>query len=133
MPAATDPNRNSDHPRHVLMVDDDDSRQEIVAEALEFERHKVGRARDGEEALEYVQSSTPHAIVSDLMVPRVVGWAFVERWRVDARCAGVPIAVVPASHNLRTAARRQAPHEVSAVAIDVLIGAVERLHRPCAP
>src|SRR5579872_3085072 len=104
MPAATDLSSSTDQSRHVLVVDDDDGLREIVAEALELEGYTVGQARDGQEALDYIQSSAPHAIVLDLMMPRVDGWTFVERCRAEARCAGVPIVVVSASHNLRTAA-----------------------------
>jgi two-component system, chemotaxis family, chemotaxis protein CheY len=137
MPAAADLSTcNTDQPRRVLVVDDDDVIRDAVAEALELEGYSVGRARDGEEALGYLRSNAPHAIVLDLMMPGMDGWTFVERCREEALCAGIPIVVVSASHNLRTAARELRPRGVSAVIakpfeLDVLIGAVERLVRPC--
>jgi CheY-like chemotaxis protein len=119
----------------VLVVDDDDTIRDAIADAPEFEGYSVARARHGEEALRQVRAAPPRVIVMDLMMPVMDGWTFVERCRAESLCAGVAIVVVSASHNLRSAARRLTANGVSAViakpfALDVLIGAVERLLRP---
>ena len=124
----------ADQAPQVLVVDDDDTIRDTIADALEFEGDSVARARHGEEAISRVRAAPTRVIVIDQMMPVMDGWTFVERCRTEALCDGVPIVVVSASHNLRTAASRLTANGVSAViakpfSLDVLIGAVERLLR----
>ena len=137
MPPITETSTHADQRPHVLVVDDDDVIRDTIADALEFEGYVVRRARNGQEALGQVQAGPPRVIVLDLMMPVMDGWTFVERCRADSLCADVPIVVVSASHNLRSAASRLTAKGVSAViakpfSLDVLIGAVDRLLRPSA-
>jgi CheY-like chemotaxis protein len=124
----------ADQAPQVLVVDDDDTIRDTIADALELEGYTVARARHGEEALSHVRAAPPRVIVIDLMMPIMDGWTFVEQCRAESLCAGVPIVVVSASHNLRSAAQRLTANGVSAViakpfSLDALIGAVERLLR----
>ena len=135
MPAIAKPSLHAHQRPHVLVVDDDDVIRNAIADALEFEGYVVGRARDGEEALSQVRAGPPRVIVLDLMMPVMDGWTFVERCRAESLCADIPIVVVSASHNLRSAASRLTPKGVSAIiakpfSLDVLIGAVDRLLQP---
>ena len=135
MPAIAKSSLHADQGPHVLVVDDDDTIRDTVADALELEGYVVGRARAGEEALGQVRAGPPRVIVLDLMMPIMDGWTFVERCRAESLCADIPIVVVSASHNLRSAASRLTAKGVSAViakpfSLDVLIGAVDRLLQP---
>ncbi|MBV9173586.1 MAG: response regulator, partial [Chloroflexi bacterium] len=64
-------------PARVLVVDDEPVIREVVAEALEFEGYAVETATNGAEALAKVRAHAPQAIVLDLMMPVMDGWAFL--------------------------------------------------------
>lgn len=109
--------------------------RDTIADALELDGYSVARARHGQEALNQVRAAPPRVIVIDLMMPVMDGWTFVERCREESLCAGVPIVVVSASHNLRSGDRRLTANGVSAViakpfSLDVLVDAVERFLPP---
>lgn len=59
-----------------LVVEDEEALGEAVADALRDAGFDVDRARDGEEAIERVQSRAYDVIVCDLKMPRVDGMAF---------------------------------------------------------
>jgi len=71
----------------------------------------------------------PDAIVLDLMMPVMDGWAFLEACREDSLCEGVPIVVTSAYRNLAEIASGLQVEACLAKPfdLDVLLGAVERL------
>jgi CheY-like chemotaxis protein len=120
----------SEKPR-VLVVDDDPVIRSTVAELLLDEGYAVDQAADGAEALEVVARSVPNAIVLDLMMPVLDGWAFVERCRAVAATRDVPIVVMSATHSLHESAERLHAMGVRAVVakpfdVDALIAIVQR-------
>jgi CheY-like chemotaxis protein len=120
----------SDKPR-VLVVDDDPVIRSTVAELLLDEGYEVDQAADGAAALEMVRRSAPDAIVLDLMMPVLDGWAFVERCREFPATSDVPIVVMSATHSLHESAERLHAMGVRAVVakpfdVDALIAIVQR-------
>lgn len=91
---------------HVLVVDDEASIREIVADALRESGYGVQTARNGAEAFEVLHRWLPHAIVLDLMMPRVDGSGFLDLLRLDPRFASLPVLVVTAAYSAHEAARR---------------------------
>lgn len=66
-----------DAPRHrVLVVDDEPQVRATVREALTFEGYDVTEATNGAEALALLPEVRPAAIVLDLWMPVMDGWAF---------------------------------------------------------
>ena len=64
-------------PRHrVLVVDDEPQVRATVREALTFEGYDVTEAANGAEALALISQVRPAAIVLDLWMPVMDGWAF---------------------------------------------------------
>jgi len=112
----------------ILVVDDDDTIRETVAEALELDGFAVDTARNGAEALDVVRARKPSGIILDLMMPVMTGWQFLERCRDSQLCSGIPIVVMSAYSKL--------PDEAVTLGVkgciakpfdlDVLLGAVER-------
>jgi CheY-like chemotaxis protein len=83
--------------RPILFVEDDDAFREALEEELAGAGHDVITAKDGEEALEFLETGvTPGLILLDLMMPRRNGWEVLERLQCDPRWAGIPVAVVTA-------------------------------------
>ena len=66
----------------ILVVEDDESLRETLAEVLADDGHEVRVAADGEAALAAIQAWAPELIVLDLMMPRMDGY------RVPAGTAG---------------------------------------------
>jgi CheY-like chemotaxis protein len=116
---------------HVLVVDDDPVIRSTVAELLVDEGYDVEQAADGAEALQLVRVATPDAIVLDLMMPKLDGWAFVDQCRTVPGCDDVPIVVMSATHGLHETAERLHAMGVRAVVakpfdVDALIAIVRR-------
>src|SRR5437016_2972006 len=92
--------------KRVLVVDDDDSLRQLVAEALREARYRVELAANGAEALRLMRRRLPHAIVLDLMMPQLDGSGFVELMRLNPRFAAVPVLLVSAADDAGEAATR---------------------------
>jgi two-component system alkaline phosphatase synthesis response regulator PhoP len=67
----------------VLIVDDEPDIVLFVRINLELDGHVVHEASDGEEALLAIREHHPDAIVLDVMMPRLDGWAVLERLKSD--------------------------------------------------
>jgi CheY-like chemotaxis protein len=81
----------------VLVVEDDPWIQWMIADDLADRGHSVLTADDGTEALERLRETRPDVIVLDLMLPRLDGWNFVERYEAITGWSAIPIVVVSAA------------------------------------
>jgi CheY-like chemotaxis protein len=63
----------------VLVVEDDQSIQRLVADVLEDEGYTVDVALDGIDALEQAHRALPHVVLLDLDLPTMPGPAFRQR------------------------------------------------------
>ncbi len=54
---------------HFLIVEDDESMQEIVQDILGLQGHRTYTAENGQEALEALEWLRANLIVSDIMMP----------------------------------------------------------------
>jgi DNA-binding response OmpR family regulator len=77
----------------ILLVDDEDAVQKLLAYPLEREGFRVLQARDGEEALRRFESEHVDLVVLDLMLPRVDGLEVCRRLRATS---SVPIIMLTA-------------------------------------
>lgn len=84
----------------VLVVDDDDSLREAIAEAIEIAGYVVEQAENGREALEKMRLTSPCVVLLDLMMPEMNGWEVVSAMNEDPRLAQVPVCVVTAQDRL---------------------------------
>ena len=117
----------------VLVVDDDATIRGLVAEVLDDEGYQVQTAGNGQAALDIIQGPPPppDAIVTDLMMPVLDGWAFVEQCHLSEGCADIPIVVMSAASSLPQSAARLRAHGVRAVLakpfdFDALVALVQR-------
>src|SRR5438034_1435419 len=77
----------------ILLVDDEESIQKLLAYPLEREGFRVLQARDGEEALERFASEHVDLVVLDLMLPKLDGLEVCKRLRAESE---VPIIMLTA-------------------------------------
>ena len=86
----------------ILVVEDDPTIQESLAELLQLEGYSVVTANNGQEALDCLQSSDlPALIFLDLMMPVMTGWEFLEKKIFDSRLAEIPVVIVSAVNDTK--------------------------------
>jgi DNA-binding response OmpR family regulator len=79
--------------RTILVVDDEPTLRETLAEALDADGFRVITAADGREALAQFREHRPELVVLDLMLPELSG---VEVCRIIRQESGVPILMLTA-------------------------------------
>jgi two-component system, chemotaxis family, chemotaxis protein CheY len=87
------------HESRLLLVDDDDDIRPLLGDFLRSAGYEISEARDGADALAMLHGtiSEPAAIITDLAMPRLDGWRFIEAVRADRRFDAILILVVSAS------------------------------------
>jgi two-component system OmpR family response regulator len=78
----------------VLVVEDEPGVRELVSEALSVAGHQALVAHDGLEAINLLQSQKPDLIISDVNMPKLDGFAMVEKIR--DRGIGTPVIFLTA-------------------------------------
>jgi two-component system chemotaxis response regulator CheY len=82
------------NPKTILTVDDSRTIREMLMVTLEGAGYEVIQAEDGVEALERLRERRPDAIVTDINMPRMDGFALIENVRRDAAHRVTPILVL---------------------------------------
>ena len=80
----------------ILVVDDEPDYVAVVQTSLEKEGFEVEAAYNGMEALEKVKKNIPDAIVLDVMMPEMDGYAVCSELKEDKRYAAIPIIMLTA-------------------------------------
>jgi two-component system chemotaxis response regulator CheY len=78
----------------ILTVDDSRTMRDMLRLALVDAGFNVLQAEDGVHGLEVLQGEMPDVIVTDINMPRMDGYGFIEGVRADARCRTIPILVL---------------------------------------
>jgi len=87
----------SEEKSKLLLVDDEPGVRESVKAYLEDEEQFfVILARDANEAWELLEQETPDLVISDIMMPEVNGYQFLEKMREDPRFINLPVVFLTA-------------------------------------
>ncbi len=78
----------------ILTVDDSRSMRDMLKFSLSEAGFRVVQAEDGVHGLEVLQTETPDVIVTDINMPRMDGFGFIEAVRRDTAQRGTPILVL---------------------------------------
>jgi DNA-binding response OmpR family regulator len=89
----------------VLVIDDEAPIRLLCRVNLEAEGVEVKEAADGEQGLEVARAEEPDAILLDVMLPGLHGWAVAERLLEDETTQNIPIIFLTARADLRDRAR----------------------------
>jgi len=89
----------------VLVIDDEAPIRLLCRVNLEAEGVEVVEAADGEQGLEVARTEEPDAILLDVMLPGLHGWAVAERLLEDETTQNIPIIFLTARADLRDRAR----------------------------
>ena len=120
-------------PLTVLTVDDSRTMRDLLMAALTDAGFSVIQAEDGVHGLEVLgaQARAPDVIVTDINMPRMDGFGFIEAVRADGRRRATPILVLTTESDAEKKARARAAGAtgwiVKPFQADKLVDAVRRV------
>ncbi|MCE7915057.1 MAG: hybrid sensor histidine kinase/response regulator [Nitrosomonas sp. PRO4] len=95
--------KKSPKPPSILVVDDSLTVRKVTCRLLEREGCDVLIAKNGVEALEILQDTTPDVLLIDLEMPKMNGFELIKNVRATPRVANIPIIIISS----RTADKHQ--------------------------
>src|SRR6516225_5142545 len=78
----------------VLVIDDDATARELIADHLKAEGFSVVTAAGGREGLKRAKELRPTAITLDVMMPDLDGWSVLAALRQDPELAEIPVIMI---------------------------------------
>lgn len=84
-------------PSSILVVEDVPNVLELLEVTLRFKGYRVYTARNGQEALEVLSSERPSLIITDILMPRMDGYALAHAVRLEPRTRQIPIIFLSAT------------------------------------
>lgn len=94
--------------RKVLTVDDSRTMRDMLRLCLTHAGYEVTEAVDGEDGLAALGRARPDVIISDINMPRLDGFGFIERVRADQALRSIPILVLTTESDETKKARARA-------------------------
>lgn len=89
----------------ILTIDDSRTIRDLLKQTLSEAGYTVIQAVDGQDGLEMLDRAAPQVIVTDINMPRMDGFSFIENVRRDQRWRGVPILVLTTESDTAKKAR----------------------------
>ena len=78
----------------ILTVDDSRTMRDMLMLALTDAGYRVVQAEDGVHGLEVLKNEMPQVVITDINMPRMDGFGFIENVRKSERHRAVPILVL---------------------------------------
>lgn len=82
--------------KNILLVEDTEAMIIQISDILEAEGYTVKAAKNGFEALDYLESSIPDAVILDLMMPGMDGFEVLNKIRRRKQTSELPVLVLTA-------------------------------------
>lgn len=82
----------------ILVVEDLEQIRELLKVTLNFHGYAVETASNGLEALELIENEQPALIITDLLMPKMDGYAMIYRLRRNKDTRDIPIIVLSATY-----------------------------------
>ncbi len=82
----------------LLVVEDVPNILELLTVTLRFKGYPVVTAKNGQEALEMISIERPALIITDILMPVMDGYAFVQKLRTDIQTHDIPIIFLSATY-----------------------------------
>lgn len=80
----------------LLLVDDEPGVREAVTAYLEDSGFEVTAVANGQAALAYLETNVPDLIITDIMMPQMDGYAFLETVRQQPHLSHIPVVFLTA-------------------------------------
>jgi len=82
----------------LLVVEDVPNVLELLEVTLRFKGYEVITARNGVEGLEKARTQSPSLIITDILMPKMDGFAFVQQLRLDPITRSIPVIFLSATY-----------------------------------
>ncbi len=82
----------------ILVVEDMPSIRELISITLRFKGYPVISASNGEEALRAVAVERPVLIITDILMPKLDGYALVQKLRLNPETQNIPVIFLSATY-----------------------------------
>ena len=82
--------------QQLLLVDDEPGLREAVQAYLEESEFNVKAASNAQEGWELLQKTLPDLVITDIMMPQVDGYQFLQQMREDPRFQALPVVFLTA-------------------------------------
>ena len=89
----------------ILAVDDSRTMRDMVTLALKDQGFDVTTAEDGVDGLDALDRMEPHAIITDINMPRLDGFGFIDAVRSRETTSSTPILVLTTESSAELKAR----------------------------
>lgn len=76
---------------HVLVVEDEESVRHVISEFARLSGYRVTEVSSGQEALDLIQKTPVHLVLTDLMMPEMNGWQLLRA--VKSHDSRIPVVV----------------------------------------
>lgn len=82
----------------ILIVEDVPNVLELLEVTLRFKGYAVITAHNGEEALDVISKTRPVLIITDILMPKMDGYAFIQKLRIDPETRSIPVVFLSATY-----------------------------------
>lgn len=82
----------------ILVVEDVANVLELLEVTLRFKGYEVASARNGVEGLQMVEKVKPALIITDILMPKMDGYSFVQSLRTNPATRGIPVIFLSATY-----------------------------------
>ncbi len=83
----------------ILVAYERESEQNTLEQLLSAHGHNIVRSSNGLTALETARREPPHLVISDIVLPRMDGFALCRKWKQDERLQSVPFVFYTRRHD----------------------------------
>jgi len=82
----------------LLVVEDIPNVLELLEVTLRFKGYPVMTAHNGQEALEMIEKERPSLVITDILMPKLDGYALAQKLRVNVKTRHIPIIFLSATY-----------------------------------
>lgn len=82
----------------ILVVEDVPNIQDLLAVTLRFKGYPVITASNGVEALDKIEKEHPSVVVTDILMPKMDGFALAQKIRTDPKTSQIPVIFLSATY-----------------------------------
>jgi CheY-like chemotaxis protein len=87
-----------DESKVLLVVEDIPNILELLDLTLRFNGYEVVTARNGQEALDVIESRRPALIITDILMPRMDGFSLIYHLRTNRQTRDIPVVFLSATY-----------------------------------
>jgi CheY-like chemotaxis protein len=80
----------------ILVIDDTPDLQRSIIQFLNMEGYETVGAANGQEALDTLAHTRPDLVITDLLMPVMDGYTFIEHIKANAQLRDIPVVVFSA-------------------------------------